>query len=388
VPAPDTARSALAAIAPPEEPPSGSLLGALAGELGRRAGITIPGAAWDLEKLPGHLRMTFRVEDEQGRALAEGTDLPVLQHRLRQRVKAAVSAIAGAGIERSRLTRWDVGELPRTVEREAGGRTVAAYPALVDEDGAAAVRVLPTAQQQAVAMRAGTRRLLLHSLGDPLGRVQGQVEYALTNVERLTLAASPYPSTAALLEDCLAAAVDDLVERHGGPAWDGEAFAALLDAVRANLDATVLEVVRTTARVLDAWRGLDRTISSTGSPPLLPMLRDVREQLDALVHNSFVAEVGRARLPDLVRYLTGIARRLQKAPENVGADRGRMDQVHAVEEAYRAVLAEQPPARQADEDVRRIRWMLEEFRLSLFAQGVRTAYPISAQRIHRALDAL
>ena len=118
------------------------------------------------------------------------------------------------------------------------------------------------------------------------------------------------------------------------------------------------------------------------------MLTDVRDQTKALIHNGFVAEVGWARLPDLVRYLRGIAHRLAKAPENVNADRGRMDRARAMQDEYAAVLDELPPARRNDEDVRAVRWMLEEFRLSLFAQNVGTAYPISEQRLLKALDAL
>ncbi len=386
VPAPDNARAALSQIAPQTEPPTGSLLAALEDELGHRASMVIPRDAWQLDKVPGHLRMTFRVEDEAGNALAEGKDLSVLQHRLQQKVKAAVAAIAGAGVERSRLSTWDVGALPRSVERTSGGSTVAGFPALVDEGDGAAVRVLPTAAEQTEAMRAGTRRLLIENLGTPLARVQGQVAHVLPNAERLALAASPYPTSAALLSDCLTCAIDDLVEANGGPAWDGEAFAALLAAVRRGLDETVLDVVRQVARILTAWREADRAVSATKSLPLLPALADLRGQLDALVFNGFVGAAGRGRLPDLVRYLRGIQRRLEKAPDNVNADRQRMERVRAMTEEYDATLAALPPARR--HEAGEVRWMLEEFRLSLFAQGIGTAYPVSEQRILRALDRL
>ena len=391
VPAPDNARAALATVTervPAAAPLSGSFLDALAAELSQRGGLVVPPAAFDVARVPDHLRMTFLVEDAAGRVIAEGTDLPVLQHQLRQKVKAAVAAIAGVGVERSRLTTWDVGELPRIVEREQDGRSVAAYPALVDEGGTAAVRVLPTALDQAAAMRSGTRRLLITSLGDPLGRLQSQVAHVLTNPERLALAASPYPSTTALLSDCLDCAIDDLVAKNGGPVWDGEAFAELLRAVRDGLDDAGLDVVRTAGRVLTLWREIDRELARTSSLALLPALTDLREQLDALVFTGFVAQVGRGRLGDLLRYLRGMARRLEKAPENVNADRSRMEQVAAVRAEYDEVVAALGPSRRDDEDVRTVRWMIEELRLSLFAQGIGTAYPISIQRIHRALDAL
>ncbi len=346
----------------------------------------VPAEAFDLTKVPDHLRMTFLIEDEKGKVLARGKDLTALQHQLRERTRAAVARIAGAGVERSTVTSWDVGTLPRTVERESpAGATVSAFPALVAEGDQVAVRVLPTAADQAVAMRTGTRALIMRQLTDPVTRATGQVEHALTNAERLGLSVSPYRSVRDLITDVVDTAIDDLVAHHGGPVFEGEAFATLLAAVRAELDPTVLEIARTTSRVLTRWREVDRALSGTRSLPMLPALTDMREQVDALIHDGFVGRTGRARLPDLIRYLRGVARRLEKAPENVSADRGRMDQVHQLTDEYRALCERLPAGR--EDSIDPVRWMLEEFRLSLFAQGIGTAYPVSAQRIRRAIDA-
>ena len=395
VPAPDTARAVVEAIRPDTEPPSSDLVDVLARELTRRGGFTVPVEAFDLTKVPDHLRPTFRVEDAQGRVVqvdkgrsAQGKDLTELAELLRPRVRAAVAAIAGAGIERARLAGWDVGTLPRSVERQDGGRTVSAYPALVDEGGSAAVRVLASAAEAERAMRTGTRRLLLTSLGDPLARLKGQVEYVLPKADRLSLALSRYPSVNALLEDCLACAVDDLVVQHGGPAWDGEAYEALLAHVRAGLDEAGLDVVRTVARVLAQAGEVERAISSTSSLALLPMLTDVRAQLGELVPAGFVTRAGRRRLPDLLRYLRAVSHRLARAPENVNADRGRMDRVAAIEASVDACVAALPPSRREAREVSDVRWMVQELRVSVFAQGVGTAYPISEQRIEKALGGL
>jgi ATP-dependent helicase HrpA len=394
VPAPDTARAVVEAIRAHAQPPSSDLVEVLARELTRRGGFTVPVAAFDLAKVPDHLRPTFRIEDVRGRVVqvedgrsARGKDLGALGELLRPRVRAAVAAIAGAGIERAKLAGWDVGTLPRSVERQDGGRTVSAYPALVDEGGNAAVRVLASAAEAERAMRTGTRRLLLTSLGDPLARLKGQVEYVLPQADRLSLALSRYPSVNALLEDCLACAVDDLVVQHGGPAWDGEAFETLLTQVRTGIDEAGLDVVRSVSRVLAQAGEVERAISSTSSLALLPMLTDVRAQLGELVPAGFVAEAGRRRLPDLLRYLRAVSHRLARAPENVNADRGRMDRVAAIEASVDACVAGLPPSRREAREVSDVRAMVQELRVSVFAQGIGTAYPISEQRIEKALAA-
>src|SRR5690606_23120476 len=119
------------------------------------------------ERLPPHLRMTFRIEDGDGRSLAQGSDLAALRDELRPRLQAQLTATAGREVERSGLRAWELDALPRTVELPGTGGAVRAYPALVDEGETVGVRVLETADQQAQAMWAGTRRLLLLTSPSP-----------------------------------------------------------------------------------------------------------------------------------------------------------------------------------------------------------------------------
>jgi ATP-dependent helicase HrpA len=121
---------------------------------------------------------------------------------------------------------------------------------------------------------------------------------------------------------------------------------------------------------------------------MLPALTDMKEQLASLVHDGFVAETGAARLPDLIRYVHGIDRRLDKVAENPGRDRELTRTVHDLQLEYADLLRSLPPSRRADESVRQIRWMIEELRISYFAQTLKAAYPVSEQRILRALDQL
>ncbi|HEX6920540.1 MAG TPA: DUF3418 domain-containing protein, partial [Actinomycetes bacterium] len=210
----------------------------------------------------------------------------------------------------------------------------------------------------------------------------------LDNATKLALGHNPNGSVPALLADCVTCAADDLMARHGGPAWDEAGFTRLRDAVRAELPEAVHDVVRTVAAVLSAGHDAELRAGGTTSAALLPSLLDVRAQLAGLVHPGFVTDTGRSRLPDLLRYLRAVHRRLEVLPTAPGRDRDRLATVKRVQEEHDKLLAELPPERRDDADVRELRWMVEELRVSLFAQTLGTAYPVSEKRIYRAMDAL
>ncbi|MDT5239842.1 MAG: ATP-dependent helicase HrpA, partial [Mycobacterium sp.] len=234
VPAPDTARAVLATLDPDGAP----LLEALQGELRRRTGVLVPIDAFDLDKIPAHLRVTFAVETADGTEMARGKDIDALQERLATPVRQAVAGAVAGDLERTGLRLWpdDLDELPRTVERTSGGHAVRGFPALVDAGTAVDVRVFATQAEQGAAMGPGTRRLLRLAVTSPVKAV----ERALNPRTRLLLGANPDGSLTALLDDCADAAVDLMVP---APAWTRDAFAALRDRVAATLVPTTLDVV-------------------------------------------------------------------------------------------------------------------------------------------------
>ncbi len=374
VPAPNFAKAVLERATPGD----GELLDVLERELHRMTGVVIPRDAWHLDQVPDHLRITYRVVDERKRTVAEDKDLDALKRRLAPKMRDRL-ARAGAGLERTGLRTWSIGTLPRVFEQ---GR-LRAYPALVDEGAGVAVRMFETEAEQRAAMWAGTRRLILLGSPSPVKYVLG----TLTNRQKLTLSRSPHGSATALFDDCMACATDGLMAEAGGVAWDEASFARLHDHVRARLFDAVADVVAQVERILAAWHEVVTSLPATATPLLTPAITDIRDHLGALIRPGFVAETGTARLPDLLRYVRALARRLDKLPDDPYRDRARMDTVHALEQAYRDLLPKLPPARRTDDDVTRIPWMLEELRVSFFAQTLGTPYPVSEKRIRRAMDA-
>jgi ATP-dependent helicase HrpA len=379
VPAPDVARAALAGISPE----AGGLLDALGAELRRLSGVTVPREAWNLDGLPAHLRVTFEVRDERDKVVGTGKDLDELADRLKPKVRAAIAATA-PDIERTGLTTWPVGTLPRRYARAQGANTVHGYPALVDEGTSVALRVLESEAEQSHAMRLGTRRLLLLNTGSPARYVAGQ----LSNRDKLQLQVNPHGSVAALLTDCTAAAVDLIVAEAGGPPWDQAGFEALLADCKRRLAPVALTVARDAERVLAAAAAVRRRLGLVYPPALRTSIADIESQVDGIVHNGFIAAAGARRLPELARYPGAAEHRLARLPDDPGRDLVRLASIGRMQAAYEDLLDRLPPARRSAPEVAQVRWMIEELRVSVFAQQLGTAHPVSEQRILRAIHAL
>jgi ATP-dependent helicase HrpA len=381
VPAPDTARKVLDQLSPDDGP----ITEALSRALTRLSGVRVPRDAWDLSKVPGHLRPTFTVVDEDGSVLATGKDLEVLRSRLADEVRATVVS-AAAGIERTGLTSWSFGTLPRTIERTLGEHVVTAYPTLVDTGTTVDLRVLADPIEQRRSMRRGVRRLLLIAAPPSYAPVvQG-----LSTSAKLSLGQSPYPSVPDLLADCAAAVVDEIAGLTGPEPdlpWDEAAFDALVRSVRAELPDRLPTAVRTVSEILATARESSVALDALTQPVLSAPVQDIRRQLDRLVGPGFVSATGHARLPDLRRYLRAVSMRVEKLPTDHRKDAERAEIVGRVEQEWADFLDEVGPARVDDADVVAIRWMIEELRVSLFAQTLRTPYPVSEKRIYAAMDA-
>lgn len=378
VPAADWARRLM-----PDEPTGGSITEYLAEAITNQTHTRTTPADFDWDRVPAHLRMTFAVVDDGGDIVQRGTSLSALQAGLKPAVRESVARVVerrADTVERTGITTWDLGTLDTVRDVPHAGGTVRAYPALVDEGGSVAIRLMGTQADQAAAHPGGVRRLLLLSIPSPLGYVQ---EHLTTN-EKLALAQSPYRSNAALFEDCMAACIDEVV--GGRDIRSLAEFERARDAVSATILNDLFATVGLVARILSAAREADRAIRDATSMSLLTPLGDARAQLDALIHPGFVGVDGLVRLPRLPVYLQGIVHRVSRLSENAPRDRVWMSEVESATQRYLAAGGILPLDSAMPPHLQRARWMLEELRLSLFAQHLGTAEPVSVQRITRVLD--
>jgi ATP-dependent helicase HrpA len=346
--------------------------------------VTIPPDAWAPDQVPDHLRATFRVLDDQQRPLAIGKDLAALKAQVAPQARASL-ARAASDLERSRCTAWEFGTIPRTVEVRQGGNVVTAYPALVDEGETVGIRVVATETEAQRLSWRGARRLLVLVAGSPVR----QIVKTLSPRTRLALQFNPDGEIPDLVADCVDAAADELIAAAGGPPRDEAAFAALVATAKTELAPLTADAVRRVEDVLTQAREVAMAIGAAPARRVPEAaIADLRRQMGGLLHRGFVAATGRRRLPDVVRYLRGMAHRLEKLPANAVRDELWMRQIEAVTAEYEQLRARLPSAGGPDDPVTRVRWMIEELRVGLFAQVVGTPRPVSEQRVYKAIDQL
>lgn len=396
IPLAETARAATAALGEP----AGPFAAAVAAAVTSTSGVKVRAADVDLRRVDSHLRVTFVVHADDGAVLAADKELAVLRRRFTRELRAALLA-AFPGVERAGLTGWDIGTLepvlvaersvpaPRAHRARHGRRrppsddlgtwTLRGYPGLVDDGASVSLRVFsnPTLQQR--VMRGGVRRLLVLTCG--VGRAQ--LERQLTNAARLAITRAGLDQ-AAFLEDCLTAVVDRILEDEGGVVWNEADFEERRRAVRAVAGTQAGNVVRQAAAIVTAATELHARLDRLVAASLTATVADARAHLDRLVRPGFVLTAGVDRLPDVARYVQGIARRLDKVAADVAKDQRLLTQVRGLEQRYAQLV----DAGARGPQVAALGWLLEELRVSVFAQTLGTAVPVSPARIERELKAL
>jgi len=406
--------------------PPRTLRAALAALVSKIAYQPVDADSFEMERVPDHLQIAFRAVDERGKTVGSDSDLRALQAQLQGAARESVArtttargpgnaggrgrnaagagtvAAAGAALpgaptpasphaaparaatERSGITTWDVGEVPRVVDTPVAGGVVRGYPALVDDGDSVSLRIEATPERQHAAMRGGVRRLVLLAVASPVSYVQEH----LSSAEKLTLAASPYPSARVLIEDCRVAVADQLIETvaPGGVVFSEPEFVRARDAVSAGMVDGLFATVALAARILARARDAERLLAKQNSMTLLGALSDVRAQLAGLIHPNFISRTGAARLPHLLRYLNAVVARLEGLADNPGRDRQRMTEYERAAALFAAAGGGIPLSPDASPALQRTRWLLEELRVSLFAQQLGTPEPVSVQRVAKALQ--
>ena len=373
VPAPNYAQAFLGRAVPLEKP----LLDTLIYELRRMTGVTVEAEHWHWEQIPSHLKMTFRVVDENGKKIAESMNLDELKFNLKDRVQESISAVADDGIEQSGLHIWSFAELPQCYEQKQRGFSVKAFPAIVDEKDAVGIKLFETEFEQAVAMQQGLRRLLLLNVPSPIKYLHEK----LPNKAKLGLYFTPFGRVLDLIDDCIACAVDKLIADFGGFVWDETGFEKLRDFVRENLNEVTVDIAQKVEQILSLNHALNQRLKGKMDFTMAFALSDIKSQLSGLVYQGFVQKIGYDRLPDLQRYLQAVDKRIDKLAQDVNRDRAAMLRVEQVQQAYQQLLAKLPKSKPISDEVAEIRYMIEELRVSLFAQQLGTKYQVSEKRV-------
>ena len=423
VPAPDVARQILPLLPHWEDVAHGqegapSFRQAFAEAVFRLRGFWIDDAAWEEARLPEHLSVLFRVRSERGAVLDESTSLERLKLELAPRTRSAVESVvkgavaqaldeahfrlAGGAAEGAALPLGESlggwpdasgGVIPTSVETTgAHGMTVRGYPALAaGADGKVRLDVLADPALQAREHRRGLAALLAAAIALPEARITSRWPGA----QALALAGSPYPDTSALVADIQLASARNLAAK-----WAAENGLDVADVrTRSQWDELrawakqrhedeVYRISLDVAGICARRAEVDKWITESRSPALLATLADVKEQVANLVPSGFVSRTPAARLPHIERYLRAAYIRIQKAATNPSGDDALAWQIQDVNdkvEAARAAAASRAYDPSAAAALDEARWMVEELRVSLFAQQLGTNGKVSAKRIAKVL---
>ncbi len=374
VPLPDTACQCLPVI----RQTSGPLPQAMSACLLQLKDVEIPPGEWRPDELPVHLQPRFRVIGDDGETLACERDYEHLQGRFGDRAARSFAGNLQTGIERDALQGWDFDDLPEVIEMNQSGFSLQAYPALVDEGDSVAIRCFDTRAKAEHHMQAGLLRLFMLELAKDIKYLHKN----LPEQKKLCLAYSPLGSCDELTtmivretvrQSCLAGA-DEIIR-------SGELFRQRLEAGRKQLVDQANTLCELLEVVLGRYNALRSRLSGSLSPQWLAAIKDINEQLDHLVYAGFVSDVPFSRLQHYPRYLDAIDKRLEKLANDPTRDRHLAAQLAPWWQDYlklASAYAEQdnkPPV------LVQYRWLIEEYRVSLFAQDLKTAQPVSPERL-------
>ncbi|MDF2748006.1 MAG: hrpA, partial [Propionibacteriaceae bacterium] len=379
-PAPDTARRALEWLHEHPGRASESLPDALARALHMLTGDMITAADWRPDRVPSHLRVTFLIRDGSGRELASGKDLAELRAELGGRLQRLLND-AAAELTRSGAVTWDFGQIAERVTLQRAGHQVVGYPALIDEGSSVGLTICETAERQKATSPLGLRRLVLLNTPDPTRWVVAH----LSNADKLALGTSPYASVPALLADARLASVGELVRRSQvAPVRDASAFVEICDRVRAENADLMREITTLAAEVSRLSGAVQATLPRTREVSEAAAA-DIAEQVGNLVFPGFLGATPYAQLTELPRYLEAVQLRVEALRNSAARDAAGLEVIIRVEEAY-ADLCELAPPGRLPGFVEEIGWLIEELRVSLFAQSLRTRVPVSGKRVLAAIE--
>lgn len=384
VPVPDYANACLEVM----EPSDKSLTRVLAEQLKKMTGIHIPEDAWGEGSLSGYLRMNFQVMDEKGKQIDAGRDLILLKKRHGGKGGESYHRLPDSGLEREGLTDWDFATLPKTVEMDRGGIKLRGFPALVDEGDSVALRVLDSQLNAEKAGRAGLRRLYMLKLAKDIRYLRRNLKGLEKMRLQYTKTASPPKGLAVQgkqgLESELVALIVDLTFIEGQPeVRDESSFKARIEKGRGELMTLASEATVLLGNILLQYQQVRKALSGATQINWMLSVSDMKQQLDRLVFQGFLQHTPYQQLKQLPRYLKALEMRLEKLRHAASRDQQLVREMQSFYQQWQARDKKCRESGKIDERVEEMRWQFEELRVSLFAQELRTAYPISLKRIEK-----
>ncbi len=378
VPVPNFADACLQVLVPSND----SLLEALQHQLFRMGGVKIGSEDWDLEKLTPHMRMNFKVVDEKGALVAMGRDLLQLQGKLKGQAQQSFTVVPVWDGERENIRDWDFDALPLQIDFERNSVKMRGYPALIDNKESVSIKLLDTPEQAERETRKAQRRLIMLTLPE-------KIKYLTKNLpglKQMCLYYAPIGRCEALQHDLLNAVIDQAF--LGGkplPRTRGEFDACLARGKQSMIDVSN-ELCALVAAALTEHHQLNKKLKGNLSPAWLHAVADVKQQLAGLIYPGFISQTPSEWLSEYPRYFKAINLRLEKLSGAIGRDRASTLEIKPLWQAFVERKEKHKEQGLVDPALETYRWMLEELRVSMFAQELKTKIPVSSKRLKQKLS--
>jgi len=356
------------------EPADVALAAALARHIRTELNLEVPVDALRPDAAPPHLQMNFRVIDEHGRQLAMGRNLGVLKRDLAGETEAALQEHAPVA-EGEHHKSWSFGDLAEIMEVERGGRMLVGYPGLADAGDGVTLQVFDSPERAREVHRVGVRRLLMIAFRE---RIR-DIEKAVARDNALELQFSQFAEDVDLGQEVVDAALDRTFLAGSLPTRQAD-FERRLEEGRSRLNLIAQEIVRTVATILAEHASLQKRLAAAAKA-FPQAVEDIRASIGRLVHPRFLSQTPWERLQHFPRYLKAAALRLEKLRADPARDARLMAELAPLQAAWQREYAARARQGAPTPEMEQFRWLLEELRVALFAQELRTPVPVSVKRL-------
>lgn len=385
VPAPDYAQRCLPGVSASALP----LIQAFAKELKRITGVYISEDAWPLDDLPEHLKMHIDVVDQEGKCIKQGRDLPTLKKQCRDILVQDEQVAPDSAFEKVGLTRWDFGDLPETMDQNVGNMTIQVFPALVDNGDSAGLALISSRAEAERLHNQGIKRLLKIILNHDIRFLKKQFADIKNNELRYSqIPADKSSNKMKLVDEIVNLILQRCFLQNQATIREQQVFLVVLEKQRNSLVTVATETYELITNILMRYHQLRKQLGRLTQINWLSSVSDMQQQLDYLVYRGFIQETEFESLRNYPRYLNAIEKRIEKLKTAAPKDQATMQQMANLQNQWQNRVEAARQQHRVDPRLEDIRWMLEELRVSLFAQELKTAYPVSVKRIDKRWQAL
>ena len=379
VPAPDHAKALYESLSPAD----GYFWDALTAKMTKLAGTVIKRDDFALENLPRHLSFYFRIVNAKGRLIAEGRDLGILKHQLKEDVKNTLAEVLKNAPRKTKSASWTFGSIPETETRRTGSLEVVAYPALHDAGDGVTLELYGSREEADREMWQGEKRLIMLSIPSPLR----YLETKLPNRAKLAMYFNAVGSVQTLISDLESLALDDIMESLGGISREQASFDRIVEEAKSSIYDRVLLLAEQAEKILLRSNEVRKHLRGRMDLQTAYAFSDIGGELNRLICKGFATSATMKYYPELTRYLDAMLKRIERLPRDPARDRMLMLKCQAAEERYESLLG-MFAGKTLPREVHLVKYMLEELRVSLFAQSLGTLYPVSEKRVTQEIDRL